>query len=1358
MRLLLLFLKSSMLFFILFGSIFQTEAQIFVNANAIGANNGTSWTNAYTDLQSALTTATTGTKIYIAKGTYKPTQQYNFTTGNTTTSNIRNVSFKIPEGVEVYGGFLGTETGTITQAILDARNFTTNTTILSGDIGTISSPVNAYHVVYTKNVSAATLVDGVFITKGDASTSSSLNNGGGWYNDGSGTGNSSNPTLKNIIFFQNSAFRGGALNNSGSSGISSPMLINCSFSQNSAIFFGGALYNNGVSGISSPTLINCSFSQNTVYGGSGGAIYNRSDYGVSSPVLTNCTFSQNTAGYGGGMYNSGNKGVSSPVLTNCSFSQNIASYGGGGMYNLGFLNGISEAILTNCIFSQNTAGDGGGISNGGGTDGISRVDLINCSFSQNTADNEGGGIFNGRANGVSNVDLINCSFSQNIANNEGGGIFNDGRNGATSSSQITNSIFWGNKANGAINSWFNESATQNISFSLIEEADQATITSGDYLGTTSIGGNNIFAQDPLFIDAANGNLRLAICSPAINAGNNAAITGTLTDIEGDVRIQGTAVDMGVYENLFNLPVLTVKNDEVRSTDNGVCIFTNTIGATNILNGTATNNCGITSYQYILTGASTGTVTTLVNQTFNVGITTVTWTATDINGNTSLSDEFIVTVKNSTREINILGNAVSILDGDITPNTSDDTDFGNTAISRTITYTIENTGTEVLDITSVTSSNTTDFTVSSIPTSVAAGGNATFTVTFTAISTGTRNSTITINNNDCNESVYDFVVEGANTSSGDVLLVRTGIYYQTIQWAVDAAIANDVIKPTVAKNYNENIVVDKNITFTSDFTDYKNVNIDQVKVNNGNKLNITGDMSIVQILHLEATGQVEVIGSTTDFALLSSTNGTALVINDAAGSTINTVVGNVIMERFMSAVSDLSGGYDAQAYHLFSSPFISAPILQFSDNMNFVLNTAYNTAPEPAFVRPFPTFFHYQETNGRANTSAYFNPFISNYKVPTTTNLEVAKGYQANIQTGTTIDLNGTLNNGNISIAVTNSSGNTADGYNLVGNPYPSPIDWDKVLAASTGLENAVYLEVPTSQYDGRFAEYVAGTGVINNGGKKEIASMQGFFVRTTTGGTVTMNNTVRMTTDTRFYKTTEMQDAKEGLVRVALKGNNSLDETTIYFQNGATPNFDGKYDAAKIHKFNSKLSMLYSYNENAEETTYFAINGLGSFDSDQKLPLSMNILTDGEYEITLRTMKYFHSKHKLYLYDSLTDSLHNLRVEGDYKFLAKKGNDVKRFVLLFKTDAAKDFFTDDKVMVYPNPTPNEFSYSLKTSREGDYTIRLFDVTGRIIIEETKTKEGAFLEGVINLEKQAAGLYLFKISDSKKTMTVRIVKE
>jgi len=895
------------------------------------------------------------------------------------------------------------------------------------------------------------------------------------------------------------------------------------------------------------------------------------------------------------------------------------------------------------------------------------------------------------------------------------------------------------------------------------------------------------------------------------------------------------------------PTITALPDVSRNTAAGVCTFTNT--ASSIPNGVGADNCGVVSYSYVLTGATTGTVTTLLAQVFNRGITTVTWIARDAANNPSIADEFTVTVVdnivptavtvpanvivnvdaglctasnvalgtptatdncgtptftsnapaifpvgitnvtwtatdaggnavvapttqtvtvNSTREINLQGNAVSIVDGDITPNVSDNTNFGNTGIAKLITYTIQNTGTTALTINSIVSSgaNASEFVIGSVPNSVAANSSATFTVTFTpSVVAVTRTATITINNNDCDEAVYDFAVQGINPSSGDVLLVETGITYPTIQQAVNVAVAGNVIKPLTNRHYPENVIVDKNLTFTSDFTNYKNVNIRQIRVNTGIKLNITGDMSIVQMLHMAGTSQVEVIGATTDFALLSIINKTAMVVNETA----NTVVGNVIAERYLPSVSDLAGGHNGLGYHMFSSPFANAPISQFGDDMSLILNAAaYNTAVEPTFTRPFPTFYEYNEaTAGTPSPSRIFGPFTMGYKVPTTANLGVGKGYEANIATGGTVDLNGTLNNGTISIPITRQGlGYANEGFNLIGNPYPSPINWTTLIALTGNnalINNAVYIDIPTGQYGVTYATFINGVPV--NGGKADIAPFQGFFVQARAGaGNLTINNTVRPSSylDTRFYRTDGEEGekgAKEGLIKLAIEQDGKLDETAIYFEQGATQKFDGKFDALKIHKMNGSTPTLYSYNEGIEENgtnTYFSINGLKEFNEDMILPLAMNIVKSGKHKIVVRQIKYFHSLSSVYLYDSLTQTLHDLKANPEYEFVAIAKTEVKRFVILFKTN--KTFTEKNHIVAYPNPTPNSFSYSLKNNSEGKHTIRLFDATGRVILESTQDKQGAFLEGTINLEKQAAGLYLLQISDSKNTTNVRIIKE
>jgi len=94
---------------------YANAAIIYVNKNATGANNGSSWTNAYTTIEAAFANSIVGDKIWIAQGVYKPT------------GTTRSTTYNIPNGVEVYGSFAGTETN------VNQRDFSNGpTTTLNG--------------------------------------------------------------------------------------------------------------------------------------------------------------------------------------------------------------------------------------------------------------------------------------------------------------------------------------------------------------------------------------------------------------------------------------------------------------------------------------------------------------------------------------------------------------------------------------------------------------------------------------------------------------------------------------------------------------------------------------------------------------------------------------------------------------------------------------------------------------------------------------------------------------------------------------------------------------------------------------------------------------------------------------------------------------------------------------------------------------------------------------------------------------------------------------------------------------------------------------------------------------------------
>ena len=287
--------------------------QIFVDVNAPGSNDGTSWENAYNYLQEALTAAVSGDEVLVAQGIYRPDRDSNNPSG----TGDRNASFQLINVVTIRGGYAGYDTPEPNE-----RDIVLYETFLSGDlngddIGDIndtSRNENSYHVLISNSISSDTVIDGFTITGGNSN-----DKGGGMYND-----------------------------------YSSITLINCTFRKNSAIS-GGGIYNGDTVEV---MLVNCTFNGNLAT--NGGGIYNYSS--DDERWLISCIFSGNTAtNDGGGMYND----ATSPFVTNCTFSGNSAGGSGGGIYN--HANASRGTLLTNCIFWGNT--DSGGIDESAQIDG-----------------------------------------------------------------------------------------------------------------------------------------------------------------------------------------------------------------------------------------------------------------------------------------------------------------------------------------------------------------------------------------------------------------------------------------------------------------------------------------------------------------------------------------------------------------------------------------------------------------------------------------------------------------------------------------------------------------------------------------------------------------------------------------------------------------------------------------------------------------------------------------------------------------------------------------------------------------------------------------------------------------------------
>lgn len=293
--------------------------RIYVDDSAAaGKLIGTSWTDAFTNLHYALTAATLAggpnTEVWVAQGFYRPA------------TADRTVSFRIPSGVALYGGFGAFETS------LDERTapwfYITN---MSGAINTGSFSDNSYTVVVADNTSADTLIDGFTISRGYNSNSGLYGGKGGGVRLQNGSA-----TFRNCKFISNYATNYGAAVY-GDQG--SPMFVDCYFYDNEA-FAGGAIYHTDPSPL---YVYNTEFMSNSAF--EGGAIFAEN----VGAVVAGCFFHGNYAGDSGGALRA-NSGAAQVAVTNCTFAGNTATQYAGGVYAE---NGADVTLNNSILWSNN---------------------------------------------------------------------------------------------------------------------------------------------------------------------------------------------------------------------------------------------------------------------------------------------------------------------------------------------------------------------------------------------------------------------------------------------------------------------------------------------------------------------------------------------------------------------------------------------------------------------------------------------------------------------------------------------------------------------------------------------------------------------------------------------------------------------------------------------------------------------------------------------------------------------------------------------------------------------------------------------------------------------------------------------
>ncbi len=581
-----IFIYLSLAAFLSVSLVATAQNRLYVRASATGGNTGTSWTDAFTNLQVAIQSTQAGDEVWVAVGTYLPTDDAN-----------RDSSFNLPSGSKLYGGFSGTETN------LSQRDWQAHPTVLSGDIGVPGdSSDNSYNILYLDNPDSLTIVDGLIFrfgyagyTGNDQAASSryrsggaiyimadweayatvsncrfernlARNHGGAVYVNGAGSFAAA-PTIRDCVFEHNIAGQdGGGVARIGNSTLERLDFVGCVFRENRASRYGGGLYFQDANVNSWLDVQGCTFVKNEGLNRGGGVALRIGRVGGGTARIKDCRFEENqTPSISGALSFLNQTGLpcQEVLVEGCMF---LKSPGFEIQYDLlgtpsSALRIIESRFEDHLAYQSVTSGDIFSelifekdtfinvpfatltIANGVNKTHYNRTVFNNirevCTFQQGQAQTAlfTNSIFENATfpNGIINVDrdnyppvfsscnFINCSINYFLIGEHGASVYFD------------NCLFNGNNIAGS-NTHDLIAYANNCSFDDVSFCDK------------TICANNLFNLDPLFRDPVNHDYSLLPCSPLLNAGSNAAASGILTDIAGNPRIQGGTVDIGAYES------------------------------------------------------------------------------------------------------------------------------------------------------------------------------------------------------------------------------------------------------------------------------------------------------------------------------------------------------------------------------------------------------------------------------------------------------------------------------------------------------------------------------------------------------------------------------------------------------------------------------------------------------------------------------------------------------------------------------------------------------------------------------------------------------------------------------------------
>jgi len=505
----------------------------------------------------------------------------------------------------------------------------------------------------------------------------------------------------------------------------------------------------------------------------------------------------------------------------------------------------------------------------------------------------------------------------------------------------------------------------------------------------------------------------------------------------------------------------------------------------------------------------------------------------------------------------------------------------------------------------------------------------------------------------------------------------------------------------------------------------------ITVNGTGGIKLSQNASFISVLNLQQGS----ISGTDTMTLISNASGTGQIAPVGAGITQSSITAKFTVQRFENQRTTAN-------YTALSSPVVSTTIGDWNVTNRSPKFYMSGVGGPDGNAGSYVSVYKYAETTNVYNKiTTYASPGI-NYAIKQGEGIYLWLGTSMSaIVNPFSFNTHGVPTIGNVNIGVTYTASKGV-GFNIVGNPYASPIDWSSLLASNSTLQSSYYL----FEQDGSWHAFTSGS----------IPMEQGFGVITSTAATVSFQESNKTVVDAPLHRQTNPSDEPNTATFVISDDQNDFScPTIISFAPGYSKDYVSSEDAYYIPSFIEEAPQVYSMSGDGKN---LMVNMMPDNDATLDIPLMAQAGINANYTITANNLSSVTSYNCILLIDKNTGAvLNNFLDNASYTFNVADAPETRNYAVRFNKLSSGETCTpagnaaNDGVEIYPTLAGASVSFNLAESE--NVTVTAFNVLGQ---EISPAATYTVRNEVINVPLPATeAIYIIRVETTNGIFTQKI---